>query len=85
MCIFKIETGKTAGNPAIAPGIKQDTGLPESKATIAPEEVASVQYGKKKTPADEATSNRTGTDALRIDLGNDGSAKTSGVNTTITT
>ena len=83
MCIFSIETGKTAGTPAIAPSIPQDTGLPEDKPTIAPDEVASVKYGTSKKESGQSGANRTGTDALRIDVGNDQSATTGGVNTNV--
>jgi len=80
MCIFSIETGKTAGTPAIAPGIKQDTGLPDKKPTIAPDEVASVKYGTNKKDQGNAASNRTGTDALKINLDEASGAETGGVN-----
>jgi len=80
MCIFSIETGKTAGTPAIAPSIPQDTGLPETKPTIAPDEVASVQYGTSKKDQGNAASNRTGTDALKINLDEASGAETGGVN-----
>ena len=84
MCIFKVETGKTAGTPAIAPAIKQDTGLPESKPTIGKDEVASVKYGTtSKKESGQAAANRTGTDALRIDLGTDPAAATGGINTNV--
>ena len=83
MCIFKVETGKTAGTPAIAPAIKQDTGLPESRPLVKPEDVASVQYGTAKKESGQSGANRTGTDALRIDLGTDPSAATGGINTNV--
>ena len=83
MCIFSIETGKTAGTPAIAPSIPQDTGLPDAKPTIADDEVASVKYGTSKKESGPSGANRTGTDALRIDVGNDQSATTGGVNTNV--
>tara|TARA_R100000458_G_scaffold45143_1_gene43323 strand:- start:2559 stop:2804 length:246 start_codon:yes stop_codon:yes gene_type:complete len=80
MCIFSIETGKTAGTPAIAPAIPQDTGLPDAKPTIAPDEVASVKYGTSKKDQGNAASNRTGTDALRINLDETSGAQTGGIN-----
>ena len=83
MCIFSIETGKTAGTPAIAPSIPQDTGLPDAKPTIAPDEVASVKYGTSKKESGPSGANRTGTDALKINLDDTSGASTGGVNTNV--
>ena len=80
MCIFKVETGQTSGNPAIAPQIKQDTGLPESKPTIADDEVASVKYGTNKKESGQSAANRTGTDALKINIDETSGASTGGIN-----
>ena len=83
MCVFSIETGKTAGTPAIAPAIPQDTGLPKERPTVQDEDVAAVKYGTSKKESVQAAANRTGTDALKINLDDTTGASTGGVNTNV--
>ena len=68
MCIFKVETKTTPGAPAIAPRVDQDQGLPDAKVTKDEDKVASIKYGSSKKESGSAAANKTGTDALKINL-----------------
>ena len=78
MCIFKVETKTTPGAPAIAPRIDQDQGLPEARVTKDEDKVASVKYGSSKKESGSAAANKTGTDALKINLNESESGSTTG-------
>ena len=77
MCLFKVETKTTPGAPAIAPRVDQDQGLPDAKVTKDEDKVASVKYGSSKKESGSAAANKTGTDALKINL----NESESGINT----
>ena len=78
MCIFKVETKTTPGAPAIAPRIDQDQGLPDARQTKDEDKVASVKYGSSKKESGSAAANKTGTDALKINLNESESGSTTG-------
>ena len=78
MCIFKVETKTTPGAPAIAPRIDQDQGLPDARQTKDQDKVASVKYGSSKKESGSAAANKTGTDALKINLNESESGTTTG-------
>ena len=78
MCIFKVETKTTPGAPAIAPRIDQDQGLPDARQTKDEDKVASVKYGSSKKESGSAAANKTGTDALKINLNESESGTTTG-------
>ena len=78
MCIFKVETKTTPGAPAIAPRIDQDQGLPDARQTKDQDKVASVKYGYSKKESGSAAANKTGTDALKINLNESESGSTTG-------
>ena len=78
MCIFKVETKTTPGAPAIAPRIDQDQGLPDARQTKDQDKVASVKYGSSKKESGSAAANKTGTDALKINLNESESGSTTG-------
>ena len=78
MCLFKTETQTTAGAPAIAPRIDQDQGLPDARQTKDEDKVASVKYGSSKKESGSAAANKTGTDALKINLNESESGSTTG-------
>ena len=78
MCIFKVENKTTPCAPAIAPRIDQDQGLPDAKVTKDEDKVASIKYGSSKKESGSAAANKTGTDALKINLNEDDSGSTTG-------
>ena len=78
MCIFKVETKTTPGAPAIAPRVDQDQGLPDAKVTKDEDKVASIKYGSSKKESGSAAANKTGTDALKINLNESESGTTTG-------
>tara|TARA_R100000152_G_C6643131_1_gene87067 strand:+ start:43 stop:288 length:246 start_codon:yes stop_codon:yes gene_type:complete len=80
MCIFKVETKTTAGAPAIAPRIDQDQGLPQTRPTKDTDKVASVKYGAGKKESGSAAAQKTGTDALKINLNENPGVGTGGIN-----
>ena len=78
MCLFKVKTQTTAGAPAIAPRVDQDQGLPDARQTKDEDKVASIQYGSSKKESGSAAANKTGTDALKINLNESESGSTTG-------
>ena len=80
MCIFKVETKTTPGAPPIAPRIDQSIGLPDSRPTKDTDKVASVKYGAGKKESGSAAAQKTGTDALKINLNENLGAGTGGIN-----
>ena len=78
MCLFKVKTQTTAGAPAIAPRVDQDQGLPDARQTKDEDKVASVKYGSSKKESGSAAANKTGTDALKINLNESESGSTTG-------
>ena len=81
MCLFN-RTVTTAGAPAITPRADKDIGLPDSKPTRDTDKVASVKFGgSSKKDKSNAAANKTGTDALTINLNqNQGGSTTGGMN-----
>ena len=82
MCLFRVESKTTAGAPAVMPRQDRDTALPTAKPTKDADKVASVKFGGgSKKDQNSAAANRTGTDALTINLNqNQGGNTTGGVN-----
>ena len=80
MCLFKVETKTTPGAPPIAPRVDQDQGLPDARQTKDDDKVASIQYGSSKKESGSAAANKTGTDALKINLNENPGAGTGGIN-----
>ena len=79
MCLFRQKT--VQGMPAVSPFQEKDTGLPEAKKTTDDDKVAEVKYGGKKANTN-AAAQRTGTDALTINLNQtQPGSTTGGVNT----
>ena len=78
MCIFKVKTETTKGAPPIAPVVDQNQGLPDARVTKDVEKVASVKYGSSKKESGTAAAQKTGTDALKINLNEDDSGSTTG-------
>ena len=66
-----------------ATSAEQVRQLPDERDLLDPDEVSGVQYGTSKNESGPSGANRTGTDALRIDVGNDQSATTGGINTNV--
>jgi len=81
MCLFQKEQ-TTAGAPAVTPRADRDIGLPDAKPTKDTDKVASVKFGGgSKKDQNNAAANRTGTDALTINLNqNQGGSTTGGMN-----
>ena len=80
MCLFRSETGTTAGAPAIAPRQDQDTAMLKPKDVSQPEEVM-IEYGSSNKKASTAEGQRVGTDALRIPINEGGGgSETGGIN-----
>ena len=76
MCIFgKKQT--TAGAPAIRPLQKQDTGLAKPKELVTEDTKPQVDFGSE-TAKETSTANRTGTDALKIDINANNQGQDSG-------
>ena len=80
MCIFKVKTATTAGAPPITPRQDQNIGLPEARQTKDTDKVASVKYGAGKKESGSAAAQKTGTDALKINLNENPGAGTGGIN-----
>tara|TARA_Y100001938_G_scaffold141326_1_gene210896 strand:- start:624 stop:872 length:249 start_codon:yes stop_codon:yes gene_type:complete len=81
MCIFRIKTETTAGAPAITPRQDQSIGLPDAKPTKDTDKIASVQYGGgSKKDRGSSGANKTGTDALKINIDENPGAGSGGIN-----
>ena len=81
MCIFKVKTATTAGAPPITPRQDQNIALPEARATKDQDQVAGVQYGGSRKSKSSAAAQKTGTDALKINLNqNEAGSDTGGIN-----
>ncbi len=65
--------------PAVAPFQEKDTGLPEAKKTTDDDKVAEVKYGGKKANTN-AAAQKTGTDALKINIDDNPGAGSGGIN-----
>tara|TARA_R100001082_G_scaffold4893_1_gene3509 strand:- start:251 stop:508 length:258 start_codon:yes stop_codon:yes gene_type:complete len=71
MCLFQfaVKEKTTAGAPPITPTVSQDTGLPTAQATKDADQVASIKFGgASKKDRGSAAAQKTGTDALKINL-----------------
>ena len=81
MCIFRIKTDTTDGAPAVTPRQEQNTPLPQGQITKDTEKVASVKYGGgSKKDRGNAAANKTGTDALKINIDENPGAGSGGMN-----
>tara|TARA_Y100001963_G_scaffold78269_1_gene108466 strand:- start:394 stop:645 length:252 start_codon:yes stop_codon:yes gene_type:complete len=79
MCIFSAPTPTPAGAPPpVAPRQNTDTSLPKARTTKDSEQKAAVQFGNTKKDRGSAEANRTGTDALKINLNEDEKGSTTG-------
>ena len=76
MCIFRAPKPQPLPTPqAIIPRQKQkieESTLPAKKDLTDPEEVAGVEYGTTAKQDPRGTAKRTGTDALKINIGTGG-------------
>ncbi len=76
MCIFRAPKPTPLPTPqAIAPRQKQkieEKALPTKKELLDPDEVAGVEYGTTAKSDPAGAAQRTGTDALRINIGTGG-------------
>ena len=68
MCIFGDKVKTTEGAPAIAPFQDQDTALLKPTELRGEDDQVGIEYGSSKKQGSTASSNRTGTDALKIPL-----------------
>ena len=77
MCLFRKQE-QTMGAPAVNPRADQDTELPSSKSTTDEGETTSVEYGGSSKKDSGKNANKTGTDALTINLNKDKKGSDSG-------
>ena len=77
MCLFRRQE-QTQGAPAVNPRADQDTELPDSKSTTDEGETTSVEYGGSSKKDSGKNANKTGTDALTINLNKDDKGSDSG-------
>ena len=77
MCLFR-QKSSTAGAPAIAPREDQDTELPSARSTTDEGETTAVEYGGSSKKDSGKSANKTGTDALTINLNKDKKGSESG-------
>ena len=86
MCIFRSAPTPISTPAPIQPrqpDLVRASRLPDKKELLDPDDVAGVEYGTSSKKQDErGASQRTGTDALRIDLntGTQGGSGTGGLN-----
>ena len=76
MCIFRAPQPQAMAAPQqIIPRQKQkieEKALPTKKELLDPDEVAGVEYGTTAKTDPRGTAKRTGTDALKINIGTGG-------------
>jgi len=76
MCIFRAPQPQAMATPQqIIPRQKQkleEKALPTKKELLDPDEVAGVEYGTTAKQDPRGTAKRTGSDALKIDIGTGG-------------
>ena len=76
MCIFRAPKPEPLPTPqAIIPRQKQkieEKALPTKKELLDPDEVAGVEYGTTAKADPKGAAKRTGTDALKINIGTGG-------------
>ena len=77
MCLFRSSTPPTpVATPAPIqprqPDLVQASRLPGKKELLDPDEIAGVEYGTTAKKDPKGTAQRTGTDALKINLGTGG-------------
>ena len=87
MCIFGSRAPTPISTPAPIqprqPDLVRASRMPDKRELLDPDDVAGVEYGTSAKKDDErGASQRTGTDALRIDLntGTQGGSGTGGLN-----
>tara|TARA_R100000458_G_C8054896_1_gene100396 strand:- start:265 stop:507 length:243 start_codon:yes stop_codon:yes gene_type:complete len=76
MCLFRRQ--ETQGAPAVNPRADQDTELPEARSTTDEGETTAVKYGSSSKKDTGKSANKTGTDALTINLNKDQKGSESG-------
>ena len=87
MCLFRSAPPTPMPTPAPIqprqPDVVQASRLPSKKELVDPDEVAGVEYGTTAKTASRGTAQKTGTDALKINLnpGTTGGSTTGGLNT----
>ena len=78
MCLFRSSPPTPVATPAPQPiqprnpDLTQASRLPGKKELLDPDEVAGVEYGTTAKKDPKGTAQRTGTDALKINLGTGG-------------
>ena len=78
MCIFRSRSTPAPVAPAPQPiqprqpNLVEASRLPGKKELLDPDEVAGVEYGTTAKKEPKGTAQRTGTDALKINLGTGG-------------
>ena len=77
MCLFRRQE-QTPGAPAVTPRADQDTELPASQTTADEEETTAIEYGGSSKKDSGKSANKTGTDALTINLNKDKKGSESG-------
>ena len=86
MCLFRSSPTPMPTPAPIQPrqpDVVQASRLPSKKELVDPDEVAGVEYGTTAKTASRGTAQKTGTDALKINLnpGTTGGSTTGGLNT----
>ncbi len=85
MCLFR-SSPTPMPTPALVqprqPDVVQASRLPSKKELVDPEEVAGVEYGTTAKAKSRGTAQKTGTDALKINInpGTTGGSTTGGLN-----
>ena len=76
MCLFRSRPPTPLPTPQPIqprnPDLTQASRLPSKKELLDPDEVAGVEYGTTAKKEPKGTAQRTGTDALKINLGTGG-------------
>ena len=81
MCIFSAPSAEPmAAPPPVKPRQDTDTALPPTRDTKDSEKQADVAYGGTKKDRGQGAANKTGTDALKINLDENKGAGTGGLN-----
>ena len=76
MCVFRRGPATPVSTPAPIqprqPDLEQASRLPSKKELLDPDEVAGVEYGTTAKQDPRGAAKRTGSDALKIDIGTGG-------------
>tara|TARA_R100000781_G_scaffold14927_1_gene12290 strand:- start:369 stop:617 length:249 start_codon:yes stop_codon:yes gene_type:complete len=81
MCVFSAPKVEAMGTPPpVAPRQDTDTALPVARDTAPKDQKADLKYGNTKKDRGSAAANKTGTDALKINLDENKGSGTGGLN-----